>query len=259
MTEMDNEIIKPVKDIIMKYLDYKWTLKFDIVINAIGRTGKPNIDWCETHKVKTYESNVLAAGNLALTCADLGVYFVHLSSGCIYSNSTERWNFPETATPSFFGHQVYADSKIIAEKLVSQFPSLILRLRMPFCSYPHPRNLIDKLKGYKKVLDVQNSMTCLEDFLFSLKKLVEQRAQGIFNVVNPGSISPYSVMLLYREYVDPTHDCEPIWGEELNELTKAERSNCTLSTQKLEAQGIHLPSIRTAVITTLIQYAKETK
>jgi dTDP-4-dehydrorhamnose reductase len=31
----------------------------DTVINAVGKTGTPNVDWCEDHKEETFRSNVL--------------------------------------------------------------------------------------------------------------------------------------------------------------------------------------------------------
>ena len=36
----------------------------DVVINAVGRTGRPNVDWCDDHKEETMWSNV--AGPLIL-------------------------------------------------------------------------------------------------------------------------------------------------------------------------------------------------
>ena len=30
----------------------------DIVINCAGKTGHPNVDWCEDHKMETLRSNV---------------------------------------------------------------------------------------------------------------------------------------------------------------------------------------------------------
>jgi dTDP-4-dehydrorhamnose reductase len=32
-------------------------VKPDVVINAAGKTGKPNVDWCEDHKEETLRSN----------------------------------------------------------------------------------------------------------------------------------------------------------------------------------------------------------
>jgi dTDP-4-dehydrorhamnose reductase len=51
-------------------------LKPDIVINAAGKTGRPNVDWCEEHKMETIRSNVTGplwwqSVLLTLCCAKL--------------------------------------------------------------------------------------------------------------------------------------------------------------------------------------------
>ncbi|MDO8469092.1 MAG: sugar nucleotide-binding protein, partial [Candidatus Peribacter sp.] len=58
--------------------------KPDVVINAAGKTGVPNVDWCEDHKLETMHANVLGPIVLAEQCGKRGIYWVHLSSGCIY-------------------------------------------------------------------------------------------------------------------------------------------------------------------------------
>jgi dTDP-4-dehydrorhamnose reductase len=40
------------------------THKPTVVINCAGKTGRPNIDWCESHKIETLRSN--GTGALAL-------------------------------------------------------------------------------------------------------------------------------------------------------------------------------------------------
>src|SRR5258708_7578191 len=49
----------------------------DVVINTAGKTGRPNIDWCETHQAETYRSNVDGPMILAKYCKYYGIYLVH--------------------------------------------------------------------------------------------------------------------------------------------------------------------------------------
>src|SRR3989344_4964506 len=56
----------------------------DVVINAAGKTGRPNIDWCEHHREETFRSNVTGPMVLAGLCARRDIYLVHLSSGCVF-------------------------------------------------------------------------------------------------------------------------------------------------------------------------------
>lgn len=52
------------------------------VINCAGKTGRPNVDWCEDHKVETVRSNVIGTLMLAELCHERGVHFTNLATGC---------------------------------------------------------------------------------------------------------------------------------------------------------------------------------
>lgn len=58
--------------------------KPNIVINAAGKTGVPNIDRCETHQEETMLTNVTGAVNVACASKLLGIYNINISSGCVY-------------------------------------------------------------------------------------------------------------------------------------------------------------------------------
>ncbi|OGI12746.1 hypothetical protein A3K64_04140 [Candidatus Micrarchaeota archaeon RBG_16_36_9] len=226
----------------------------DVVINAVGKTGRPNIDWCETHKEETVMANISAAINIAAECSKRGIYFVHLGSGCIYDGDNGGKGYTEEDEPNFFRPQFYARTKIIAERILKEFPALILRLRMPIDERPNERNLIDKLKNYTKLIDTKNSMTTVPSFVKASKQLIEKRRTGIYNVANPGVISPFEIMGLYRELVDASHDFGEFSVEELDKITQGKRSNCYLNTDKLRKEGIILPEIHRAVMLCLINY-----
>lgn len=221
-------------------------VKPDVVINAAGKTGRPNVDWCEDHKLETITSNVTGPLVLLNECAKRNVYWVHLGSGCIYSGDNGGKGFSEEDTPNFVG-SFYSRSKAWIDQILKEFPVLVLRLRMPFDGTNEARNLITKLKNYDRILDAQNSITYIPDFLEASKKLIDKRATGFFNMVNPGTISPYEVMKMYKEIVDPSKDFEPFNIDELTDVTKAGRSSCVLSTEKLEGEGIEMKPVKEAV------------
>src|SRR6185436_491473 len=87
----------------------------------------------------------------------------------------------------------------------------------------------------------------IPDFFKAAKELIEKDKTGVYHIVNPGAISPYQIMTRYKEVVDPSHTFEKLELSHLGEVVKAGRSNCLLSTQKLEGEGIVLPSIQEAV------------
>src|SRR3989344_2091165 len=78
-------------------------VKPDIVINAAGKTGRPNVDWCEDHKEETLHANVTGAVVLLEECRKRGIYWVHMSSGCIYTGDNNGAGFSEEDAPNFDG------------------------------------------------------------------------------------------------------------------------------------------------------------
>lgn len=235
----------------------------DMVINCAGKTGRPNIDWCEDHKPETLRSNVTGPLVLLEECRRRSLYWVHLSSGCIYEGDKGGRGFTEDDPPNFTG-SFYARTKSWADQILREFPVgpdqcggvLQLRLRMPFTNEHHDHNLITKLLRYPRVLDVQNSLTYLPDFLKVAAKLIKRRRIGTYNVVNPGTISPYRIMQLYRELVDPTHTFERLTIQDLPTAVKAGRSNCVLSTEKLENEGIRLRPVEETIRAALETYRR---
>ncbi len=230
----------------------------EIIINAAGKTGRPNIDWCETHKEETWQSNVLGPNVLAEACRERNIMMAHLSSGCIFDGSSPDQNgFTEEDVPNPVSY--YGETKIEAEKVLKEFQTLILRLRMPVDNSPNLRNLITKLAGYSKVIDVLNSVTVVDDLILATARLMHLGRTGIYHVVNPRPIRHKDILSWYREIVDPSHSYELIQPEELlsQGLAKASRSNCILSTAKLIKDRIYLPDAEWAVKYCLRKYAKE--
>ncbi|MBI2523760.1 hypothetical protein HYW11_00885 [Candidatus Peregrinibacteria bacterium] len=97
-----------------------------------------------------------------------------------------------------------------------------------------------KLRKYPRVLDVQNSLTYLPDFLEAAKTLIARRRTGIYNIVNPGTISPYEIMMMYEKV-------ERLLLKDLPSVVRAARSNCVLSTEKLQRERIALPDVHVRV------------
>jgi glucose-1-phosphate thymidylyltransferase len=229
----------------------------DAVVNAAGKTGRPNVDWCETHQTETCASNVIGPLVLASACQARGVYLLHLSSGCIFygpSPSPSGWREDDFANPVSY----YSRTKYAADLLLSRLPNVgIVRLRMPIDRIPNERNLIDKLSGYKQVIDVENSVTVIDDLVGVCRALVAARGQGIFHAVNPGTLKHRELLELYRMYADHNHTCEWIAENELEArgLVKAKRSNCILASSRLKELGIEMRPIEIAIIDTMMKYA----
>jgi dTDP-4-dehydrorhamnose reductase len=231
------------------------------VVNAAGKTGFPNVDWCEEHAFETFRSNVTGALVVAEAAAELGAYLLHLGSGCIFygpSPSPGGWREDDFANPV----SLYSRSKYAADLMLSRLPNVgIARLRMPIDGSPAPRNLITKLVGYAQVIDVENSVTVVDDMVVAVRELVGHRAQGVFHVTNPGVLRHRELLEGYRELVDPLHRCELVDEAELEKrgLVRAARSNCILQSSRLAALGIVLRPVHEALRDVLTRYAAARK
>jgi 3,5-epimerase/4-reductase len=229
-----------------------------VVINTAGKTGKPNVDWCETHQRETYLSNVVGPLRLAEATAATGAHLVHISSGCVFYGPCPfhpgGWREDDPANPSSF----YSRTKYAADLVLSQMPATcVVRIRMPVDYLPGPRNLITKLASYRQVIDVENSITVVDDFVVALRKLIDLRAEGVFHLTNPGIMRHRDLIALYRELVDPSLLTTFIADEDLlaRGLASKARSNAILASPRLDALGIHLRPIDEALRATMCAYA----
>lgn len=234
----------------------------EIVINAIGKTGRPNIDWCESNKEDTFFSNVTVPTLMAESCENANVKMVHIGSGCIYqTDRCSGMGFSENDKPNFKG-SFYSRTKIFTENILSEYDNILqLRIRMPIDTVPSSRNLIDKLVGYKQVIgDIPNSVTCIPDLLVVSKTLMDRNDTGIFNVTNSGAITHEQILQMYKNIVDPAYKMPEFIGvEKLKELTSAGRSNCVLYNARLEGKGIPMRHVLEAIESCLHEYKKYIK
>ncbi len=231
------------------------------VLNCAGKTGKPNVDWCESNKLPTFRSNTIGILVLAHVCAERGIHLTHLGSGCIFygpSPDPAGWRESDFGNPTAF----YSRTKYAADLVLSELPNVaVARLRMPIDSVPGPRNLITKLASYPKIIDVENSVSVIDDLVNAVRQLMEKRAQGIFHVVNEGTMKHRDLMALYHELVDPQHTNEWIENDELVKqgLAVKGRSNCILQSTRLRELGIEMRPIAIALRDCMEKYAKAIK
>lgn len=232
--------------------------KPDAVLNAAGVRGKPNVDWCETHQLETIVGNTKLPIMVAEACQQAGVYLLHIGSGCVfYGESPEQagWRENDFGNPS----AVYSRAKYAADLVLSTLPNVgIARIRMPMDDVPSSFNIIDKLAAYNEIVDVENSITVIEDMVKVFYALLEKKGAGIFHVTNPGTIKHREIIKLYQEYVDPGKNPTWITEEELvvKGLAKKARSTNKLQSHNLEKLGILMRPVQEAARETMERYAK---
>lgn len=234
----------------------------EVVLNASGRKGRPNVDWCETHPLETIIGNVKLPILIAEACQDRGTYLLHIGSGCIFYGEAphpdKQWRESDFGNPL----PVYSRTKWAADLALSSLPNVgIARIRMPIDSIPHPGNLITKLVSYPKVIDVANSITIVADMIQVFQQLLAKRAEGIFHVTNPGVIRHRDIIALYEELVDPAHHNEWIQDADLvgAGLAKHGRSNNFLASEHLNTFGIQMRPAMEALRETMQKYAVLTR
>ena len=235
------------------------------LINAAGYTGKPNVDACELHKPECLMGNAVLPGTVASACADAGVPWGHVSSGCIYTGARpDGTGFTETDTPNFTfrtNHcSFYSGTKALGEEVLTGAPNVYLwRLRIPFNQVDSPRNYLTKLMRYQFLLDAANSISQLDEFVAATLACWEKRVPfGTYNVTNPGQVTTREVVGLIKRTGVSNKDFKFFTDEAefMRTTAKTPRSNCVMNSTKLAATGITLTEVHEAVERDLRRWVK---
>ena len=215
----------------------------DIVINASGFTGQPNVDGCEVNKSECWKLNTQVPVNLYDYCRHNGILFIHISSGCIYSGYDKHYTEEDEPNFGMFSDvsSFYSKTKHAAELLMPLSSDLLtFRIRIPFTQDNTPRNYINKLLNYNDLISMDNSVTCVEEFINMVTTLIHSREIykipfGTYNACNPQPVNAKQVVDILKQHDLVNLDWNFIDIENLS--TKANRSNCILSTDKIQSIG----------------------
>lgn len=251
----------------------------EFLVNCAGYTGKPNVDACERNKADTLAGNAVLPGLIRRACAQAGVPWGHVSSGCIFSGRRpDGAGFAETDVPNFSFRRGpcswYSGSKALGEETLGYGESAdgatwrheaepdayVWRLRIPFSRDDSPRNYLSKLLRYDKLLDAENSLSELDAFAEACLECWRRRVPlGIYNVTNPGAISTREVVELIRRSGVSGKQFQFFESDADFYRTAAEapRSNCVLDSSKLARAGIRMAPVEEAIERALINWTTE--
>ena len=235
-------------------------IKPRFLINAAGYTGKPNVDACESDKAECLFGNTVLPGRIRTACEELGIPWGHVSSGCIYSGrKSDGGGWTEEDVPNFSFRNgpcsFYSGTKALGEEVLKDAKNCyIWRLRIPFNEEISPRNYLQKLLNYSSLLEAENSISHIDDYINScLSSFTQECEPGIYNLTNSGSITTRQVVKWMKE--------EGVTDKEFNFFENEEdfmakaaitpRSNCVMDTSKAERNGIALRPVEEAVRQTL--------
>lgn len=243
------------------YLD---TVLPDIVINAAGRVRSSHvqtIDFLEEYPEQSIQDNLIAPLLLGLTCISRNIYYVCVMTGCIYSypdlkHPLDTKPFTEQDKPNFDG-SVYSFTKGLADNVMTRLLEtkiLSLRIRMPIVPSFHEHGIIGKALKYKKIHDLPNSMTSLEDMFVVLCQMMSNREKGVFNMVNSGYTSLSKIRDLVCSVYQlkrPENDLFSTQDQQ-RQSTAAPRSNNILCLDKLISKGYYMPDVNESIYNMLV-------
>lgn len=235
------------------------------VINAVGFTGRPNIDGTEIEKWHCLQANTVVPGVLAEVLGHSGIRWGHVSSGCIFNGARpDGSGFTEEDEPEFTISDPragwYAKTKWMAEKLLHDLPGVIVwRLRIPFSPVDHERNYLTKLMRYDRLLEVRNSISQLEEFAAAaVDSLMAGIPDGVYNVTNPGSILTSEVAEALKRHgiCDKKFQYFTDETEFMSAPGRVYRANCVLNPEKLASKGIRMLEVHESLEKTLLEWKR---
>jgi len=237
------------------------------VISFLGRTHGENfatIDYLEQpgKLVENVRDNLMAPIILAQLCADRGIHYTYLGTGCIFNDVDPYIKaFKETDAPNFFGSS-YSIVKGFTDRFMAwrhghnKQAIMNLRIRMPIVGEDHPRNFITKIMHYAKVCSIPNSMSVLPELLPMALELMKNRYVGTLNFTNPGVISHNEILTMYKKHVDPEFKWCNFSLAEQDAVLASKRSNNWLDTHELQRLFPNVKPIHAAVENLMKSYKR---
>lgn len=235
----------------------------EFLINAAGYSGRPNVDACELHKHECLYANSILPGRVRQACAEEGVAWGHVSSGCIYTGTlADGSGFRESDTPNFSFRanpcSFYSGTKALGEETLEGAEGCyIWRVRIPFSHVDHPKNYLSKLLRYDRLLEATNSLSHVDEFIAACVNSWNLRIPfGIYNLTNGGAIKTSEVTEMLQQSVAPRRNFQFFQSEDefMDLAAKTPRSNCVLDNSKALQAGLKLSDIHAAIEASLYRW-----
>lgn len=216
------------------------TNNIEYVINCSGFTGRPNVDEGELKKAECWNLNVSSPLKANELCDKLGVKYIHISSGCIYTGYDK--DYTESDNPNFglFDESsFYSKTKHAFELMSKSLNNKIIRVRMPVSPDNNSRNYLGKILNYENLIDFRNSKTYLPDLCNFLDILIGVDTVGfwvgqdIYNLVNSEPLTTKEVCEIMKSSGKENKNWKFVDVASLQ--MKAPRSNCVLDGSKVDS------------------------
>jgi dTDP-4-dehydrorhamnose reductase len=196
----------------------------DFIINTAAFT---NVDLSEIERETAWKVNVKGVEHLAETCRVLDAHLIHLSSDYIFDGS--RGPYSEKDKPNPLGY--YGRTKLASENAlkISGAMHTILRTNVLYGMAPNSRPdfvrwVISQLRNKKEiriVTDQYNNPTFTDDLVDAIRKIVEIRRQGTYNIGGRDFLSRYNFSRIIAEFFNLDERLIiPITTDELKQTAK---------------------------------------
>ena len=168
-----------------------------------------NVDQCEAEKADCWLQNVTAVENIVQACAAHDVFLLHLSTDFIFDGVAGPYT--ETALPnpiSFYGWSKYAAEKAVTSASIRW--SIARTVLVYGIAHDMSRtniilwvkNSLENHKNIKVVTDQWRTPTLAEDLADGCFLIVDQAAQGVFNISGSDFLTPYDMAIKTAEYFE---------------------------------------------------------
>ena len=211
--------------------------KPEIIINTISQ---PSYYKCQIDPFKSLQLNVGSNAIATRIAENINAKYVFISSSYIFDG--KKGNYTECSLD--YSNLIYAKQKLTAERDVTKLRDhLIIRLETLFGADPTTgvmRVGSKLLNGKFNMLDekLERSPIQTDDAALIIEKLIEKRAQGVYNVAGKRRFSLNQFLLLLSRGVD---------GVEFNIQSSKDwlllpPRDTTLNLSKIRALGIDPPN-----------------
>jgi len=171
-------------------------IKPDLIINCVAIT---DLDFLEDHPESGYEINSDGAKNLALASKKYNSKLIHISTDGLFDGKTGMYD--ESSIPNPIN--VYAKTKLLAEKYVIQESNNYLILRTNFIGYdPEGKNLVnwmvsklsknESIIGFNDILFTPIEVSYLSSLIYKLSLISKNT---ILNLSSDQKISKYDLAI----------------------------------------------------------------
>ena len=226
--------------------------KAKFILNFAAKT---NVDECESEKEfaqnsEAWKINVLGAKNIADVAKKNNKKVIYISTDFVFDGvKPEGEYYTEKDTPNPINW--YAKTKFEGEKVVieSDCKYIILRIAYPFrakfeAKTDFVRALKNRLEQRLPIRAVEDHIFCptfIDDLAFSIEKLIDKDASGLFHSVGSVALTPYEATIKIAQIFELNANL--ISKTTRNEFFKGKANrpyNLALSNDNLEKIGLRM-------------------